>query len=106
MNVCPTSSTVVALERWVEVLLVVVGGRGRTKRGQVLDGATQVWGEVSVSSSTGLVPGLAAYPSSTTVESERVGVMVVVWGRRPDLSDDKVAIEDVGSELEGSKKWG
>ena len=38
MNVCPTSSTVIALERWVEVvvervLLVWVGARGQTKRG-------------------------------------------------------------------------
>ena len=68
----------VALERWVEVLLLVVGGRGRTKRGRVLDGATRVSVEGSESSPTGLVPGFAAYPSSTTVESERVGVRVVV----------------------------
>ena len=53
----------------------------------------------------GLVPSFAAYPSSTTVESERVGVSVVVRGEMTRLSDDEDVVEDVGSELDGSKRW-
>ena len=32
--------------------------------------------------------------------------MVVGWGDEPDLSDDEVAVEDAGSEREGSKRCG
>ena len=44
----------------------------------MLNGATRVEVEVSGSSPMGLVPGFVAYLSSTTVESEQVGVRVVV----------------------------
>ena len=59
------------------MLLVVVGARGRTKTalGHVAGKVGSVVG--SERRATGLVPGFAAYPSSTTVESERVGVSVV-----------------------------
>ena len=86
-------------------MLVVAVARVRTTTalGHVVGKVWSVAG--SEKRATGLVPGFAAYPSSTTVESERVGVMVVVWDRRPDLSDDKVTVEDVGSGLDGSKRW-
>ena len=54
---------------------------------------------------TGLVPGFADYPSSTTVESERM-VVVVLMKVGTRLSDDEDVVEDVGSRLEGSKRWG
>ena len=55
---------------------------------------------------TGLVPGFAGYPSSTTVESERAEVSVVVREEMTRLSDDEDAVKDVGSERESSKRWG
>ena len=83
MNMCPTSSTVIALERWVVlvaelVLQVVVGARGRTKTSLGHVAGKVEWAVGSEKRATGLVPGFAAYLSSTTVESERVGVRVVV----------------------------
>ena len=109
MDAHPTSSTVIALERWgvlevVRVLLAVVGGRGRTTtvQGHVVRKEELV--VVSVEMATGLVPGFAGYPSSTTVELERM-VVVVVMKARTHLSDDKDVVEDMGSELEGSKRW-
>ena len=63
------------------------------------------WVEVSVEMATGLVPRFAGYPSSTTVESEQIVGVVVVEGVT-HLSDDKDAVEDVGSELESLKRWG
>ena len=56
--------------------MVGVPNRTRTAQGHVE--AKEGWVEVSVEMGMGLVPGFAAYPSSTTVESERVGVRVVV----------------------------
>ena len=53
------------------VLLVVVGGRGRTTTAQERVVRMVEWEEVLEGRATGLVPGFAAYPSSTTVESER-----------------------------------
>ena len=104
----PTSLTAVVLERWVvlvEVLLVVVGVQGRTKTalGHVEAKGGSV--EVLVEMGTGLVPGFADYPSSTTVESERMVVVVVVVEVRTHLSDDEDTVKDMGSELEGSKRW-
>ena len=54
---------------------------------------TRVWVEVSEEKSTGLVTGFADYPSLTTVELERIGVVVVVPKRKKDslLSDEDVA---------------
>ena len=89
----------------VRVLLMVVGGRGRTRTAQGHVAERGEWVEVLVEGATGLVPGLAYQPSSTIVRSERV-VMVVGWENGPDLSDDEVAVEDVESELESSKRWG
>ena len=88
------------------MLLVVAVARGRTTTalGHVVGKVWSVAG--SEKRATGLVPGFAAYPSSTTVESERVGVSVVVRGEMTCLSDDEDAVEDVGSELDGSKRWG
>ena len=104
-NACPTSSTVIVLERWVQGLVVVVEGRGQTTTAQGHVVGKVEWAVVSEGMATGLVPGLAYQPSSTIVRSERV-VMVVGWGNGPGLSDDEVAVEDVGSELDGSKRWG
>ena len=101
----PTSSTAKVLERWVLVLLMVVEVLSQTRREQVLDGVTRVWAEVSGSSHTGLVPDFMAYPSSTFVGMEWIEEVVVVAGRT-HLSDDKDAVEDVGSKLGGSKRWG
>ena len=106
----PTSSTAKVLERWVvvvvvRVVVVVVGGRGRTRTAQGHVAGRGEWAEVLVEGAMGLVPGFAAYPSSTTVELERVGVRVVVRGEMTRLSDDEDAVEDVGSELDGSKRW-
>ena len=81
---------------------VVVGVLSRTKRERVLDGATRVLVGVSVLGSTGLVPGFAAYPSSTTVESEQVGVLAVVREGMTRLSFDEDVVEgetDVRSGL-------
>ena len=112
-DVGPTSSTAKVLERWVvlevvKVLLVVVGGRGRTTTVPKHVVGRVEWVVVSVGMATGLVPRFADYPSSTTVESERVVVVVVVVvvKARTHLSDDEDAVEDVGSGLEGSKRWG
>ena len=60
------------------MLLVVVEDRGQTTMAQGHIEAKEGSVEVSVERETGLVPRFVAYPSSTTVESERVGVMVVV----------------------------
>ena len=108
-NACPKSSTAVVLERWVvlevvRVLLVVVGGRGRTTTVPKHVVGRVEWVVVSVGTATGLVPRFADYPSSTTVESERI-VVVVVVKVKTRLSDDEDAVEDVGSELDGSKRW-
>ena len=70
MNVRPTSSTVIALERWVEVvvervLLVVVGDRGRTRTAQVHVAGRVEWVEELAERATGLVPWFTGYPSST-----------------------------------------
>ena len=81
MNACPTSSTVIALERWVEVvvervLLVGVGVRGRTTTAQGHVVGKVEWVVVSEGMATGLVPSLAYQPSSTIVGSERLVVVV------------------------------
>ena len=52
---------------------------------------------------TGLVPSLAYQPSSTIIGLEQV-VMVVEWGNGPDLSDDAVTVEGMGSEHESLKR--
>ena len=109
MNACPMSSSVIALERWAEsavesLLLVVVGVRGRTKTAQGHVEGREEWVEESEVVATGLVPGFAYQPSSTIVGSERV-VLMVGWGMGPDLSDDEVAVEGVGSEHKSSKRW-
>ena len=102
----PTSLTAKALERWVVSEVVgVVGGRGRTTTVQEHVVKMVEWVEELGELATGLVPGLAYQPSSTIVGSERV-VLMVGWGDgRTRLSDDEDAVEDVGSELEGSKRW-
>ena len=83
MNACPMSSTVIALERWVELVvesvLQVVGVRGQTKMAQGHVVRREEWVEGSEVVATGLVPGFAYQPSSTIVGSERV-VLVVGWG--------------------------
>ena len=104
MNACPTSSTAKVLERWVQVLMVVVEGRGRTTTAQGHVEGTVEWVEGSEVVATGLVPGFAGYPSSTTVESEQIVGVVVVEGRT-HLSDDKDAVEDAGSGREHPKGW-
>ena len=95
MDAHPTSSTVIALERWgvlevMRVLLAVVGGRGRTTtvQGHVVRKEELV--VVSVETATGLVPRFAGYLSSTTVELEQI-VWVVVEEREnvTCLLDDK-----------------
>ena len=53
---------------------------------------------------TGLVPGLTYQPSSTIVGLEWVAA-AAEWGNGPDLSDDEVAVKDVESECEDSKRW-
>ena len=70
MSVCPTSSTAIVPERWVEmvvgmVLLVVVGARGRTRTAQWHVAGRVEWVEESAERAMGLVPGFAGYPSST-----------------------------------------
>ena len=84
---------------------VGVGVRGRTKTVQGHVKGRVEWVEGSEVVATGLVPGFAGYPSSTTVESERI-VGVVVREGKTRLSDDEDAVEDVGSKRESSKKWG
>ena len=88
MNACPTSSTVVALERWVELVmesaLQVVGVRGQTKTAQGHVVRREEWVVVSEVVATGLVPGFADYPSSTFVGTEQV---VVVVARRYNVRD-------------------
>ena len=84
----PMSSTAKVLEQWVSALLVVVEVPGQTRRERVLDGATWVWVEVSGSSPTGLVPNFAAYPSSTFVGTEWMGVVVRWEDVRTHLSVD------------------
>ena len=86
-------------------MLVVVGARGRTMMAQGLVVRRVGWVEVLEGRSTGLVPGFAAYPSSTTVESERVRVLVVVREGVTHLSVDEDAVEDVGSKSTGLKRW-
>ena len=86
--------------------LVVAGVRGRTKtaQGHVVRRVESVEGLEE--RATGLVPGFAGYPSSTTVESERIVGVVVVEGKTR-LSDDEDAVEDdVGSNHDRSKRWG
>lgn len=108
MNTCPMGSTAFVLEQWVRVLLVVAGVPNQTKMAQGHVVRMEELVVVSVETVMGLVPGFAGYPSSTTVESEWVAVAVVAVAVkvRTHLSDDKDAVEDVGSGLEGSKRWG
>ena len=94
----------IALER--RVVLEVVGGRGRTTTVQEHVVETVEWVEGLGELATGLVPGLAYQLSSMIVGSERVVLMVVVREGETHLSDDEDAVEDVGSELDGSKRWG
>ena len=57
---------------------------------------------------TGLVPGFAAYPSSTFVGTERMVVLVVEKGGVTRLSVDRSAVESevgVGSDRGWSKRW-
>ena len=70
------------------------------------DTASQEWVNGVMGCPTGLVPEFAAYPSSTTVESEWVGVMVVEMEDETCLSDDKGMVEDgvdMGSKSTDSK---
>ena len=54
---------------------------------------------------TGLVPEFAGYPSSMTVESEWM-VVVVVREEMTRLSDDKDTVDaSMGNEHEGPKRW-
>ena len=79
---------------------MVVRAQGQTTTAQGHVEAKEGWVEVSVEMEMGLVPRIAAYPSSTTVESEWVGVVVVVRERATRLSVDEDVVEgemDVGS---------
>ena len=81
-------------------MLAVVGVRGRTKTAQGHVVRKEEWVAGLEVMATGLVPGFAAYPSSTFIGTERIEVVVVVVAGRTRLSDDEDAVEDVGSELE------
>ena len=109
----PMSSTAKVLEQWVvlemgRVLLVVVGARGRTRTAQGHVATTREWVIERVKCSTGLVPGVAGYPSSTFVGTERMVVVVVEKGGVTCLSVDRSAVESevgVGSDRGWSKRW-
>ena len=82
------------------VLLVEEEGQGQTKMVQGHVVTTQEWVSEGVAYSMGLVPGFTSYPSLMTVESERVGVVVVVREGVTRMSVDKDVVEgemDVGS---------
>ena len=68
MNACPTSSTVIALERWVdsvvELVLQVVEVPNQTRMVQGHIAGREEWVEVLGELAMGLVPKFAGYPSS------------------------------------------
>ena len=70
-----------------------MGDQGQTTTVQGHVEGTVEWVEGLEVVATGLVPGFADYPSSMTVESEQVGVLVVVRERATHLSVDEDVVE-------------